>query len=163
MSTTAAPTVPALRLEAFFAGRTRCWGLFEDRFGHLRRQFVIDLEGRWDGRALTLEEDYRYDDGETGRRIWTIVPVGEHAYEGRSDDVLGVARGSVAGNRFRWRYAMKIRMGERFWRFDFDDSLVLQPDGVLLNRAYMSRFGLGLGSVTAVFQRWDPRAEAMAA
>lgn len=162
--TAPAYSTPALRLEEFFSGRSRCWGLFEDRFGQLRRQFVIDLEGRWDGDRLSLTEEYRYDDGEAGRRVWSIRPVGPDGYEGTADDVVGVARGRVVGNRFRWCYAMDIKVGQGSWRVRFDDRLILQPDGVLLNRAHMSRWGVRLGSVTAAFRPWAPAAaDALAA
>ena len=47
---------PQLVLEEYFAGKTRAWGIFEDRFGTLRRQFTVDIDGRWDGRTLVLDE-----------------------------------------------------------------------------------------------------------
>ena len=40
---------PLLRIEEYFSGYTRAWGIFEDRFGNLRRQFVVDIDGSWDG------------------------------------------------------------------------------------------------------------------
>ena len=36
---------PKLILEEFFAGKTRGWGIFEDRFGNVKRQFVVDIDG----------------------------------------------------------------------------------------------------------------------
>ncbi len=156
-------TEKTFRLEDFFAGRTRCWGIFEDRFGKVRRSFVIDLDGVWSGRELTLTEDFRYDDGERGRRVWTITPDGPDGYVGRATDVVGEARGTVVGNTFTWRYTMILPVGSGTWRVRFVDSLMLQPDGVLLNRAFMSRFGVTLGSVSAVFRRWEDRAERAAA
>ena len=48
----------------YFSGQSRAWGLFEDRFGKVRRQFSVDIEGRVSGDTLTLEEDFVYDDGE---------------------------------------------------------------------------------------------------
>jgi hypothetical protein len=36
---------PSLVLEEYFAGKTRAWGLFEDRFGKVQRQFVVDIDG----------------------------------------------------------------------------------------------------------------------
>ncbi len=47
---------PPLRLEQFFAGTARGAGLFEDRFGNLRRQFVVTIQGRVEGDALILDE-----------------------------------------------------------------------------------------------------------
>ena len=84
---------PRFVVEEYFAGETRAWGLFEDRFGNLRRQFAVDITGTWDGRELVLDEQFDYSDGERDRRVWTITKLNDHAYEGRADDVVGVARG----------------------------------------------------------------------
>ena len=45
---------PKLVLEDYFAGQTRAWGMFEDRFGSVRRQFSVDITGTWDGETLIL-------------------------------------------------------------------------------------------------------------
>ncbi|MEM6492646.1 MAG: DUF3833 family protein, partial [Pseudomonadota bacterium] len=47
-------TTPELRLEEYFAGESRAWGVFEDRFGTLKRQFTVDIVGEWDGEQLVL-------------------------------------------------------------------------------------------------------------
>ena len=147
---------PRLVLEEYFAGQTRAWGVFEDRFGQLRRQFVVDIEGQWDGRVLVLDEHFTYADGETDRRVWRITRIGEHTYEGRADDVVGTASGVAYGNALNWRYDLDLRVGDRTWRVHFDDWMFLQPDGILINRARMSKLGLALGEVTLVFQKQPP-------
>ena len=63
---------PKLDLYEYFAGEIRAWGLFEDRFGRVRRQFQVDVEGRIEDGELVLEEDFLYDDGERDRRVWRI-------------------------------------------------------------------------------------------
>ena len=60
---------PALDIFRYFRGETRAWGLFEDRFGAVRRQFRVDVTGTVDGDLLTLDERFVYNDGETDRRI----------------------------------------------------------------------------------------------
>ena len=62
-------TKPEFVLEAYFAGETRAWGIFEDRFGNLRRQFVVDITGTWNGQELVLDERFAYSDGETARHL----------------------------------------------------------------------------------------------
>jgi hypothetical protein len=153
---------PRLVLEEYFAGRTRAWGIFEDRFGTLRRQFVVDINGTWDGRELVLEEDFRYDDGETDRRVWRIVRNDEHHYEGRAADVVGTATGIAYGNALNWRYTLDLKAGERTWRVDFDDWMFLQSDDVLINRARVRKWGVTVGEVTIVFARTWPGKEAAA-
>ncbi len=149
---------PRLVLEEYFAGRTRGWGLFEDRFGTVRRQFVVDIEGTWDGRELVLDEHFTYSDGETDRRVWRITRTGDHGYEGRATDVVGIAEASAYGNAVHWRYELDLKVENDTWRVHFDDWMFLQPDGVLMNRSRVSKFGLDIGEVTLVFQRLDEKA-----
>ena len=61
-----------LDLFDYFEGHTRAWGLFEDRFGKLRRQFHVDIVGTVDGDTLVLDESFLYADGERQHRTWTI-------------------------------------------------------------------------------------------
>ena len=144
---------PQLVLEEYFAGKTRAWGIFEDRFGTLRRQFTVDIDGRWDGRTLVLDERFVYRDGERDRRVWTIEKVGPNRYQGRADDVIGVATGEAKGNALSWRYNMDLKVGDSTLRVHFDDWMFLQPDNVLINRARVSKWGVELGRVTLFFSK----------
>lgn len=155
---------PRLVLEEYFVGKTRAWGIFEDRFGDLRREFVVDIDGTWDGRELVLDEHFVYADGETDRRVWRIVRTGEHTYRGEAADVIGQAVGAVYGNALNWRYDLDLDIGQRTMRVSFDDWMFLQPDGVLINRAKVRKWGFELGSVTLFFRKADvPAAAAPAA
>jgi hypothetical protein len=149
---------PRFVLEEYFLGNTRAWGIFEDRFGDLRRQFVVDITGSWQGSAFILDERFTYADGETDRRVWTIEKIGEDRYLGKAGDVVGVAEGIASGNTLNWRYDFDLKVGTRTWRIHFDDWLFLQPDGILINRARVTKWGFAVGEVTIAFQRWPPPA-----
>jgi hypothetical protein len=127
-------STPSLLIEKYFAGETRAWGIFEDRFGTLRRH-------------------------ETDRRVWTITKTGPHTYEGRADDVVGVASGEAYGNALNWRYHMDLKVGDGTMRVHFNDWMFLQPSGVLLNRARVTKFGLAVGEVTLAFFRPETAGE----
>ncbi len=144
---------PSLRPEAYFQGQTQAWGLFEDRFGRVRRQFKVDIDGSFDGQKLTLVEDFVYADGEEARRIWRITRLGDGRYEGRADDVLGVATGEARGNALHWEYDMRLAIGDSTWRVHFDDWMLLQGDGVLINRSTVSKLAIVLGQVTLFFRK----------
>ena len=150
-----ADRVPKLVLEDYFLGQTRAWGIFEDRFGDVRREFVVDIDGTWDGRELVLDERFAYADGEKDRRVWRIVRTGEHAYRGEADDVVGAANGVVYGNALNWQYEFDLNVNDRTWRVTFDDWMFLQPDGVLINRAKVRKWGIELGTVTLFFRKAD--------
>ena len=67
---------PQLDLAEFFRGDSIAYGIFEDRFGNLRRQFRVNMTGTVEGDILTLAEDFLYDDGERAERTWVIeIPV----------------------------------------------------------------------------------------
>jgi hypothetical protein len=148
---------PKLTLEEYFDGRSKAWGVFEDRFGTIRRQFTVDIEGDWDPetRTLTLVEDFDYSDGETERRVWTLKKTAENTYEGTAEGVVGTASGEIAGNAFNWHYTFDLPVGDSTWRVNFDDWMFLQPDGVIVNRADVSKWGIDIGRALIMFQKLD--------
>jgi hypothetical protein len=153
LSTVSAPAGDAPGIAEYFRGTTRGWGLFEDRFGRLRREFTIDIASQSDGDALILDEHFLYDDGESEERAWRITRVGEDLYEGRSADVKGVALGRVKGNAIHWRYRFNLRVGARKVLVDFDEWMFLRSAVVAIDRSYLSKWGVRLGSVTLCYQK----------
>jgi len=148
-----AETTPTLDLFTYFAGKTKGWGMFQDRSGQVKRQFVVDIHGEINQQGkLVLTEDFIWNDGEVSQRIWTIRKQGEHYY-GRADDVIGEAKGQAKGNALNWRYDLNLPVGDKTYRVHFNDWMFLQDDKVLLNRATMSKWGFTLGELTIAFQR----------
>ncbi len=148
-----AGTAPRLTVEEYFLGKSRAWGIFEDRFGTLRRSFTVDIEGYREGEEFVLKEDFVYDDGETDQRIWRIRRIDEHRYEGRADDVIGTATGLAYGKALNWRYDFDLKVGERTIRVKFDDWMFQQDARVMVNRATVSKWGIEIGQVTLFFLR----------
>ena len=142
---------PALDLFYYFTGETRAWGMFQDRFGEVRRRFNVAINGRLQDGQLILDESFEYDDGETQRRVWTIDRLDEHHYQGQADDVVGVARGKAYGNALNWRYDLLLEVDRKQWLVHFDDWMFLQDDKVLINRAKVSKYGFTIGEVTLFF------------
>ena len=140
-----------LVLEEYFLGETKAYGVFEDRFKKVRRQFKVDITGTVENNTLTLDERFTYDDGELDRRVWVIDILGKGRYRGTAGDVPGVAEGQVVGNAFNWAYKVDLNVGDDTWNVGFDDWMYLQDDDVLINRAYVTRFGIEIGQVTITF------------
>jgi hypothetical protein len=147
---------PLLDLRQYFNGTLSAHGLFTDRSGAVVRRFTVAMTGRWDGDDGVLDERFSYSDGRTEHRVWRLRYLGDGRWEGRADDVVGVATGVSAGNTLRWRYTLALPVDGRIWHVDFDDWMVLVDDRVMLNRAEMSKFGLRLGEVTLAFRRTGP-------
>ena len=153
-----AKQTPALALEEFFEGETVAFGIFEDRFGDVKRQFRVHIIGEVEGNRLTLDESFLYDDGEQAKRVWTITNQGKNAdgmvqYAGKAADIAGTAHGMIAGNALNWSYDIDLVTDDGAFRVHFDDWIYKQHDQVAINRAYISKFGVDVGSVTLVFLR----------
>lgn len=146
---------PALVLEEYFQGGLQAWGMFQNRRGEVKRRFHVDIQGRMEGDELVLQEDFVYADGERQQRIWRIRKLDAHHYEGRADDVVGVARGAQYGNALNWEYRLRLEVGGKHYVVHFDDWMYLQDERVMINRATMSKWGIRLGEVTLVFIKTD--------
>ena len=148
-------TGPALVLEEYFAGPVRAWGTVQDRSGKVRRRFTADMHGAWEGEIFVLNEDFRFDDGETMTRTWRIRKIDQHHYEGTADDIVGTATGRAEGIALQWRYTLTLDVGDRKIDVDFDDWLFAHEDGVVINRATMRKFGFRVGELTVFFRKLD--------
>lgn len=145
---------PDLVLEEYFGGPVLAYGQFQDRFGTVRRRFEVDVVGDWDGQTLTLTEDFRYDDGTTEQRVWRLGKTGPTTWAGTAAGVIGEATGEVRGDTFNWRYTIDLPIGGgETLRASFDDWIWQLDDTRLLNRAYISRFGVRLGEVIIFFEK----------
>ena len=155
-----AGTTPVLKIEDYFQGKTLAWGMFQDRFGKVRNRFKVVMDGKVEDGVLILDEDFFYEDGSTSNRLWKIKILGEGAYEGTADDVIGTAKGKAVGHAFNWQYQMDLPIGDSKWRVSFDDWLFLQKDDVLINVATVKKWGITLGKLTFVFGKDAPLTQA---
>ena len=80
---------PRLVIEDYLSGKVRAWGILENRSGKVIRQFSAELNGKWDGKQLVLDEKFNWSDGEIQNRQWKINKLNEHNYEGTAGDVVG--------------------------------------------------------------------------
>lgn len=144
---------PALDLSRYLNGQIEGWGMFQDRSGKVIKRFHVQIDARWDGDTGVLDEHFEWSDGTRSRRVWTLTRQADGSFEGRADDVVGTARGEVAGNALRWRYVLALPVDGRVWHVDFDDWMFLMDERVMLNRSFMSKWGVHLGEVTLSFMR----------
>ena len=150
-------SMPRLVPEEFFVGRTKGRGIFFDRFNNAQAHFEVLLDGSWKDGVLTLHEDFRYDSGESFQRVFEIRKLDDHNYEVRTEDIVGVGTIESYGNALRWSYRLKQKIGESVWTLSFDDWMFLKSDGVVLNRAWASKWGFGVGEVFMAVTK-EPRA-----
>jgi len=146
---------PQLDLQEYFTGPIKAWGVVQDRKGHVTRRFDVTMVGTWEGDTGTLEEDFKYYDGEEQKRIWTIKRLGDGKYEGTAGDILGKADGEVQGSAMRWAYQMDLPVGDKTYKITFDDWMFQMNDGILINRSYLKKFGITVAELTLFMQKQE--------
>jgi hypothetical protein len=134
-------------MEEYFIGKSLGQGMFYDRFNNLASTFTVELHGSMRGETLVLDEVLRYGNGEELRRVYEIERISENLYHARTEDVVGHATIESFGNTLRWSYQLKQKIGDSIWTLTFDDWMFLRENGVVLNRAFASKWGLEVGQV----------------
>jgi len=138
-------------LYEYFDRDVYAWGLFEARFGSLKREFSVLIRGSIEDEKLVLREYFNYADGEKQQRTWRITQTGKNTYEGRAADVKGIAIGTVKENTLSWKYSLELKTDERNIVVALDDKMYLQKDGSMINRASMSKWGVNIGEISLFF------------
>ncbi len=144
---------PRLIIEEYLSGNVKAWGILQNRSGKVTRQFSADLDGKWDGEKLVLDEKFYWNDGEIQTRQWKITKIDEHNYEGIAGDVVGTAKGYSYGPAFKFEYVLLVPVKGREIKITFDDWIFMQDEKVAINRATMSKFGIKVAELTVFFQK----------
>ena len=142
---------PRLIIEDFMSGNVKAWGILQNRSGKVTRQFSADLNGKWDGKQLILDEKFNWSDGEVQTRQWKINKIDNHNYEGTAEDVVGIAKGYSYGPAFKFEYVLLVPVKGKEIKITFDDWIFMQDEKVEINRAKMSKFGIKVRELTVMF------------
>ncbi len=142
---------PRLIIENYLSGNVKAWGMLQNRSGKVTRQFEADLNGKWDGSTLTLDEQFNWSDGEKQKRQWKIKKIDEHHYEGEASDVFGTAKGFSYGPAFKFEYVLMIPIKGKNIKITFDDWIFMQDESIAINRATMTKFGFKVAELTVFF------------
>ena len=146
-------TEPEIKIEKYFEGQVKAWGILQDRKGRVTRQFEANMLGKFENNILTLEEDFFWKDGETQRRVWKIKKIDEHNYIGTAPDVVGEAKGVSYGSAFKFEYNLMIPFKGKNIKIRFDDWIFKQDEKVAINRATLTKFGFKVGELTVFFEK----------
>ncbi|MGB8818362.1 MAG: DUF3833 family protein [Rhizobiaceae bacterium] len=149
-------TAPANAEDAlirFFTGKSVADGKFAAING-VKRDFKVKLTGHWNGRKLTLVEDFVYSDGVKNRKTWRMTKTGEGRYTGTREDVIGTATVTVKGQTAKFAYNVDIDEGPGRNIVRFYDTLKFAPDNkTMKNTALVTKYGLPVAKVRVDFRR----------
>ena len=141
---------PIMTPETFFNGPMTAHGVVKDRSGLVIRYFNADILGTLKDGIITLEEDFVFNDGEKQRRVWKLTKNSDGTYSGTAGDVVGEAKGEVAGNSMFLKYVLRIPYGDGDIDVTIDDRMYLTTPEVLVNESKMYKFGFRVGEILLV-------------
>ena len=150
-SQTAMPKARTMHLEQVLPQIKKATGSFAAING-VKRSFTVDLHTTWNGKTLTMVEDFKFDDGERDRKTWRFTKTSENTYRGTREDVIGDTVLTVNGRRATFAYDVYLDAKAKKNKVRFRDTLILQDDGSVANTAIVLKFGLPVAKVKVDFQ-----------
>ena len=147
---------PAMVIEEFFNGSLSAHGIVKSRSGKVTRYFSADIDASWNNGVGTLDERFKFDDGEAQRRVWTLKKDASGTYIGSANDVVGSSKLQVAGNSLFLKYVLRIPYEDSTLDLNIDDRMYLVTDRLLINESIMTKWGFEVGQITLVIEKNDP-------
>ena len=145
---------PKFKIEEFFSGSIKAWGIIQDRSGNITKYFDVVMQGKWEGNQGVLDEVFNYYNSDTPqKRVWKITKIDDKHYQGSAGDIIGQAKGVAYGNAVNWSYEMDVPVDDTSYRLKFDDWMWAMNDNVVINRSYLKKFGLTVAEITIFMQK----------
>ncbi|MBQ4860428.1 DUF3833 family protein [Pseudoalteromonas sp. MMG013] len=139
----------------FFNSDVKAWGIVQDRSGQLIQRFTVNIRGSVsNNNVLTLDETFKYGVGNgTLKRVWKIEKEGAKQFRGTASDIKNNATGRVYGNAMQWSYNMELPVNSTSYTVHFDDWMWAFDSDTIVNRSYISKFGIVMAEVTIFMQK----------
>jgi hypothetical protein len=150
---------PKLKLDQFFQGQSRAWGVLHDWRGKQSVRFTAELCGSWQGNNGDLYELFYFSDGRIEQRHWQLHQNADGSISGSAGDVIGEATGQLAGNALYWEYTLRVPYDGDTLDVKVKDWLYLVDEQNLLNRSTLHKFGVTVGELTLSIQQQDITAD----
>lgn len=153
---------PALALDRFFLGSGKAYGVMHDWRGKQSVRFVADLCGEWQQGQGDLYEVFYFSDGRVEQRHWQLKQGEDGQVQGTAGDVVGEAKGQLAGNSLYWQYVLRIPYDGETLDVTVKDWLHLVDEHNLINRTTLHKFGFKVAELTLSIQQLDANADCAA-
>ncbi len=144
---------PFFDMRTHLNGEMYCEGVIFGPLGRVTSTFDADFNVSWDGNTGTINETFRYNDGSTQDRVWTIHLDGAGGFEALADDVPGKGRGEMAGHAVLFRYPITLPPEAGGYTLRAFDCMYLAPGGTVVNRSQFRMFGFKVAELVATIRK----------
>ena len=127
-------------LEGFFAGETIAKGTIFSKTVGASRSFNMSTTGTWDGKVLTLVENYQYAAGDSEQRIWKFTKTGDGKYTATSKEIQKKIKVEIKGRVASFKYQKKLsRPGKKPVKVTFTEQWAFRKNGILASTTKLSK------------------------
>ena len=150
---------PQLDFMAYFNGKVDGWGVIYDWRGRITHRFHVLMDGKLSQRNgqdfLRLDEVFTYSNGDVMERYWEVTrdASNPNTMTAQAPEVPGGASGTQSGNAVQWRYRFELPRGDSSITVSMNDWMWLVDDNTLMNRNYISKFGLPVAELAITFRK----------
>lgn len=144
---------PELNLRDHLNGPILCEGVLYGPTGRVTSRFVADMNVTWDGNVGTMTEHFRYSDGSTQDRCWTLTLGNDGSVKATAPDVIGEGRGMAKGHALQLLYKLKLPDDAGGHVLDAVDWMYLVENGTIMNRSQFRKFGVKVAELVATMRK----------
>ncbi len=149
---TYATTEPVFDVRRVLNGPIVSEGVIFGPSGVMASRFVARMEGQWQGDSGTLSEDFTYADGTSQQRLWTLKMEKDGNFTATAPDIVGLAQGRQRGATVQLSYRIKLPDDAGGHVLDVTDWLYLMPNGAIMNKSEMRKFGVKVAELIATMR-----------
>lgn len=143
---------PTFDLKTHLKGKMICEGVIFGPLGRVTSSFVAEFDVSWDGDTGVMAERFRYDDGSTQDREWTIRLLEDGKFTTTAPDVPGTGTGLQSGSAVQMKYRIQLPESAGSHVLDTVDWMYLTPDGAIMNRSQFRKFGFRVAELVATIR-----------
>ncbi len=148
-------TTPAFDPALHLGGKMISEGVIFGPTGRVASRFTAEMQGDWHEGGGTLKESFTYAGGGGQNREWVITDADPGRFTATAADIVGEAAGEYAGSALRMRYRLRLDEAAGGHVLDVTDWLYLTPDGTILNKSEMRKFGIKVAELVATIRPAD--------
>ncbi|MEM8554305.1 MAG: DUF3833 domain-containing protein [Pseudomonadota bacterium] len=143
---------PEFDIRTHLSGPIQCEGVIYGPTGRVASRFVADMEATWDGETCTLTEAFRYDNGSTQDRCWTLTLDSQGRIQATAPDLIGAGAGSQKGPGVQLKYRIQLPKTSGGHVLDVTDWMYLIENGSIINRSQFRKFGIQVAELVATMR-----------
>ena len=151
---TAPVSISTLDPVKFFVGRTRSFGVVENKIGNPTARITTETNGVLKDGILYIEQDLSTEGGVKNHRSWSLKQIDSQHVQAVANDIEGTAKGLLIGNHFSWTFRRKLPNRKFIRHLQMSQNMYLADDGqTMIVRSVLRKFLIVVAQITEQFRK----------